>query len=484
MKRIHVINQKHVSARSIVAAGTGLFVLSLMGCADGLDRGMLEGDAPQAARMPDSSPPLAQDESRNLYIPPQDQLVRTLRVSAVYNDTHVQIRYEFPTEEPSWYHDYFIYEGGEWVRYGSGPVGPQEHGLYEDRISVAIDAGNIEGYETYGGFLISHPGIRSRTDEIGRDEVVGHPHLGDRLGETDVRKFLAGSRYDTSDENIWRRVRTEEELNRLREEGRFLDTWQWRAHRSNPHGYADNGYVLDYRFSAEGRGMYTTNWVDEHERPRWMFDPEKVGFSALEKERLLARDYGQDDIYYLKDDFAVPLDPDHDWQEGDVIPRRILREPTGSRGSLRADGRWKDGAWRVAVTRSLESPNPLDSHEIKPGEVYNVQFAVHTGQMGARWHYVSMPLVLGFDSGGDGVHVEAVRSEEGDLRDENAPWHEVPLFYPGQATAREIRENSQLNRAVHAAARAPFDEVRIRTLANQLVQHEKITIMAPPARRR
>ncbi len=461
-----------LSVRSCITGGVGTIILLLAGCAESQDRGRWVSDDARAATLTGPDQPIAHDRSRNIYIPPADQLVVPLRVSAVYNDTHIQVRYEFPTDDPSWYHDCFIFEDGEWVRYGSAPVGPQEHGLYEDRISVAIDAGNIEGYETYGGFLVSHPGIRSRTDEIGRDDVVGHPHLGDRLGETDVRKFLAESREDTSDENLWRSVRSEEELSRMREEGRFLDTWQWRAHRSNPHGYADNGYVLDYRFSAEGRGMYTTNWDDEHERPRWMFDPEKVGFSALEKERLLARDYGQDDIYYLKDEFAVPFDPEHDWQEGDVIPRRILREPSGSRGSLQADGRWKDGAWHVAVTRTLESPNPRDSHEIKPGETYNVQFAVHTGQMGARWHYVSMPLVLGLDAGAV-VHLEAVYTEAGHLDTVEGNWIEVPLFYPGQATQSAVRAaDAPLGSAVRAAARDPLSAGRIRALANRLVEHE------------
>lgn len=56
------------------------------------------------------------------------------------------------------------------------------------------------------------------------------------------------------------------------------------------------------------------------------------GHHALRWEDVTAERVDFDGLYYLAESFAVPFDPDRDWQEGDVIPRRLLREGEGSRG--------------------------------------------------------------------------------------------------------------------------------------------------------
>ena len=55
------------------------------------------------------------------------------------------------------------------------------------------------------------------------------------------------------------------------------------------------------------------------------------------------------------------------------------------------------GAWRVTLTRSLASPNPLDSKALSSdGEIYKRCLCrVHQGGVGARHHDVSLPLTLG-----------------------------------------------------------------------------------------
>ncbi len=427
----------------------------------------------------EASEPLGVDRDRNIYIPPREDLVQSLRVAVLYNDEDVQVRYEFETDDPSWYHQYWVRENGRWVRYGSADVGPDEHGLYEDRISMAFVDNGVEGFDRAGGFIVSHPGIRSRTDEVSEDEVTSHEHLGERLGESDVRKFIAESREGDLDDGLWSRTRSPEELDRLRDEGRFVDTWQWRAHRSNPVGYADNGYVLDYRLSSEGDGPYTTNWDDDADQPAYMFDPDVAGVYALNRDQLLNREYGQDDPYYLYEGNARPYDPDHGWRDGDVLPQRFLREPSGSRGALRADGRYEDGMWRLRVTRTLESPNPRDSHAIEPGNQYRAQFAVHTGQVGARWHHVSMPVTIGVEADGD---IEA-QYVEGDLDDaEVNHWVDLPIIYPGQVTWREFQEDGDplLRSALERAVRNPTDEIPVRGLAHIIAQHEQELLRRRP----
>ncbi len=177
--------------------------------------------------------------------------------------------------------------------------------------------------------------------------------------------------------------------------------------------------------------MYVTNEDPEVGGPRMMFDPEITGFRALRFDKLVAREYGQDDRYFLDESFAVALDADHAWQDGDALPHRLLRQPDGSRGAIRAEGRHSDGAWRVRLTRSLASPNPMDSLAFVPGETYNAAFAVHTGSVGGSNHWVSPPVKVGFAADAE-IRFERVAGEcpaEADLA-----WHDLPLFRPADPT--------------------------------------------------
>jgi len=209
--------------------------------------------------------------------------------------------------------------------------------------------------------------------------------------------------------------------------------WQWRAHRSHPMGVADNGYILHYRLSSEGRGMYTTNWDDDAGQPAYMLDPEVTGKRALDWGRLVKREYGQDDPYFISQDNSLAFDPEHDWQPGDTLPQRFLRAPSGSRGAIAAEGRYENGAWRIRLTRSLKAPSPKDSKPLEEGGIYNVAFAVHVGQVGARWHQVSLPHTLGLDV--DEADIVAVRVDDVETADDAAlRWAELPVMYPGQVT--------------------------------------------------
>lgn len=418
------------------------------------------------------SEPLKHDAERNIHIPAAEHLQDSIRVSAVYDETSLQLRFEFETDQPSWYHQYWVYEDGAWVRHGSAAVGPDEYGLYEDRIAVAFDDGSVEGYSEVGGYLVQHTGVRGLPGEIGAEEVRAHPWLGEELGESDVRKFIPQSRTTWPDVPTWDDIRPPDELRRMRQRGEFIDTWQWRSHRSNPIGYADNGYVLEYRHSSSGRGMYTTNWDDDSQAPAYMLDPDRVGRVALRIEDLHEQAYGQDDPYFISEDTAVPFDPDHDWQEGDAIPQRLLREPSGSRGAIRADGRYEDGAWRVSMTRTLVAPDPRDSKTFRRGEVYNMAIAVHTRATGGRWHMVSMPIQIAI--GGDGeARVRAERAR-GDLDSASAEWVTVPLIYPGRLTWAEVREEgTDLRRSLDRAVASPLDASEVRALLTHILEHDK-----------
>lgn len=418
-----------------------------------------------------SAEPRLIDVDRNVFIPSADASQGVLRVAAVYNDDQIRIHYEYETNDPSWYHQYWHYEGGEWVRYGSGGPEPDEHGLYEDRISMLLDDGSVADFKRLGGWLTAHTGMRSLSSEVGRDSVREHPMLGKEMGRSDVRKYLPQTREseDPADTS-WDRIRDDDALEAMRENGEFLDLWQWRAHRSHPVGYADNGYVLHYRLSSEGRSMFTNNWDRDADQPAYMFDPDQVGAPALDWDRLVAGEYGQNDPYFLSEGNSVAFDPDHDWQDGDVLPQRFLREPSGSRGAIKASGDYRDGAWRIALTRSLEAPDPRDSKSLEEGETYNVAFAVHSGT-GARWHLVSLPLTLGLDSADADIKA---RYTSGHLDNADLEWTEVPVFYPGQMTYQDLHGDSHGagRRPVRAGQLGVLDIHDAESLADRIIEHE------------
>ena len=356
--------------------------------------------------------------------------INTLQVAAEYSNDTFRLHYKIAIENPSWYHQYWRYHNGEWVRMGSGAGGPDENHLYEDRISMMLDDGSVEGFSRYGGWMLIHPGMRTLDSAASAEEVRAHPVLGEQMGRSDVRKFIPQSRRSNHYTNPapWQDIKPLEEIQEMQQRGEFLDLWQWRAHRSHPIGYADNGYVLHYRLSSQGRSMFSNNINEQGTGPAYMFNAAETGSHALQWSELQARAYRQSDHYFLTEDTAVPIPAEQQWQEGDVIPFRLLQQPSGARAAIRSFGEYQDGHWRITLERSLASPNPLDSKTLAAGNIYHVAFAVHQGGVGGRHHIVSLPHSLGLGVNADiTAHYSASPMAESELN-----WHEVELINPGQ----------------------------------------------------
>ncbi len=412
------------------------------------------------------------DPSRKIEIP--EQLLWPMNVKAAFNDSTMYFQFELPTPEPSWYHDYWVYEGdGKWRREGASTVGRQPNRIYEDRISFFLDDGHVPEFGKWGGFVtVSGRGMRFFTDAAAED-VQQHPYYGPK-GKKDLRKWLPQTRTDPHD---WTTVRPEEELEALRAAGYFLDLWHWRAHRSNPIGWSDDQYVLDYRWSDAGAGPYATNWDDVRKQPKYMFDPEIAGARAMRWDEVLQQGYAQDD--YLRyalvlgnenlQGNTVPFDPQHTWNIGDVIPRRLLRAPEGSHGSIHANGIYRDGKWTVDLWRALDTDSSGDDKVLHDKGVYQIAFAAHILSTGSRWHYVSFPMTLGLDR-----HADIVATK---FRGEVPPWQgiewtELTLFYPGQMDWQHVTSDAHAG-APHISAGTPLsighDEA---TLAKYAVEFE------------
>jgi hypothetical protein len=380
------------------------------------------------------------DLARNIYIP--KELTMPLQVKAAYNGRDILFRYRWPAKQPSIYHDMLKFEGGKWVRYGGSVPGPQPQGIYEDRLTMLVDDGSVPEFAKYGGYVTIGDRMRFFTGEATPDEVKAHPYLGAKKKQVEIGKHLPQTRRDIGD---WASVVPEDELAALRGAGYFLDLWHWRAHRSNPIDASDDQFVFDARYGDGGKGPFTTNWDADTKQPMFMLDPARNGGRrALDWADLEQRKLGFDDVYFISEANSVPFDATHAWQEGDTIPRRLLRQGDGSRFDIKVDGkaRWQDGFWDLTLKRAMDTGSPTDDKIMVDKRVYNVAFAVHRNALGSRWHLVSLPVTLGL---GRDAEMAAVRFA-GDAPDWSQEWTEVALFYPGQVSW------PHLNSAGHAGA--------------------------------
>jgi len=368
------------------------------------------------------------DLARNIYIP--EELTMPLQVKAEYNRDRIFFRYRWPARQPSLYHDMLRFEGGKWVRYGDSEAGPQQQGIYEDRVTMMVDDGSVPEFEKYGGYMTVGDGMRFFTRQAPAEQVKAHSYLGRKKNQTEVGKHLPETRSNAGD---WSSVVSEERLAAQRKAGYFLDLWHWRAHRSNPIDMSDDQVIAEARYGDQGKAVFFNNWDAEKKQPLFMFDPDKSGGKvALAWRDLLERKLGFDDLYYMREGQAKAFDPSLPWKADDVLPRRVLRPGDGSAADISVSGkaRWKDGFWDVTLVRKMDTGHPEDDKIFVDQRSYTVAFSVHRGSMGSRWHYVSSPKRLGLDRNAE---IAAVKFQ-GEQPAWEQPWSDVKLFYPGQVS--------------------------------------------------
>ena len=116
---------------------------------------------------------------------------------------------------------------------------------------------------------------------------------------------------------------------KLKAEGKFLDLMQWRGHRSNPVGMADDGYVLEYRLFDEGKKPFSWNVDRKTMTPKFMLDAKKVGAKSI-----TVADIGNPSKPFaiIKEENAVADDANAGRKKGDILPGRLLTR-TGTQGS-------------------------------------------------------------------------------------------------------------------------------------------------------
>jgi len=322
-----------------------------------------------------------------------------LTIRATFDAQFIYFRLQWGAPDPSVTHTLWRYDGKKWVRAGGPKPDVLKKGIapsYEDRVAVLIgERDSVPAYDgakvTFsqaGCFITCHNSMRAMPKEPTKATLKAHPYWGDAgKKRDDIRKYLLITRTGQDEAGAWDKVKSPAELEQLRQAGRFLDLWQWRAARSNPLGYAGDDWVFDYRWFDKGQNMFTSPG-----EPKWMYDRAKMGFVAIPEAKL--REI-LDKFPLVIGRNAVALDPKTPFKEGDLLPHPVLQEPTESVADVIANGTWRDGRWTVELRRKLNTGNP-DDKVLAAGKVYDIGFSVFEDRVSNRRHHVTLPpLTLG-----------------------------------------------------------------------------------------
>jgi len=328
-----------------------------------------------------------------------------LKVQAAYDAKNAYFRFQWKTQypDPGTEHQYLRFDGKEWKVYGFPKLDKvvqegKQPGIYEERMTIMIDDGKVPGFAQQGCWLTCHDGQRDMAKQFSKEEVAANALLT-AIKKGDVRKYLPATRTDPSD---WKTGKSLDEIGKIKAAGGFVDLVQWRGHRSNAVGMADDGYVLEFRYSDSGKDMFGGNSDPKTHAPKFMWDEKKVGYKSITE-----KDLRKGDHFLIREQNAVPFDSNAGWKEGDMVPDYLIsrEDAKGSAADNNAIASWKDGMWTVVMIRPLGLGND-DDKALKEGGVYNVGFAVHDDNITTRGHHVSFNRTLGIGAKAD---IQAVK---------------------------------------------------------------------------
>ena len=323
--------------------------------------------------------------------------VLKLNVQVAYDAENAYFRFQWKTNaaHPGESYPFYRFDGKEWKPYGAQKLAAaarkgEQPGIYEDRLTMMIDDGKVPAFAKQGCWITCHNGERDAPGQPTADQVKASPFF-QAIKKNDVRKYLPVSRTDGA--ASWDKGKSLEDLAELKADGVFLDLIQWRAHRSNPVGMADDGYVLEWRNFDAGKNPFASNMDPATKQPKFMYDEKALG-----KKGLRIEDLNKVSSIMVPGKSAVAFDPNAGWKEGDLVSQYVVSRE-GAAGSAadnkEAKGTWQAGAWTVVWARKLDLANP-DDKALRAGQAYNFAFAVHDDNVTSRAHQVSFPVTVGF----------------------------------------------------------------------------------------
>ncbi len=369
-------------------------------------------------------------------------MVLPFTVQAAYNDDTMFFHMSWEGDRGDT-HDYFRYTNGAWQREG-GVRRDAQATIDEDELRGSTSI-NSTIYESRVTFMLDDP--------AGENAVAGFAEFGCMLTCHDNSRAMP----------TW--VNANGEVHKYLPDdvpGR-LDLWHHRLGRANPIGLSDDQWVGQRtgdegdgnggsRHGDGGTGPYATAAFDDG-TPQWVFNPATTtgGVYAFPFDDLFTSplryftdatgaDLGPDAPNPVGIDYADAVEMGYVPSEGDTVPRRRLRQTEGSRGDITAEGTKFTasannplfGQWDSNIRRALDTLNNDDT-ALADGNIYNIAFAVHTGMVTVRDHYVSFAYTLSL--GGGDADIQAVQvsgSTVPDFSDTDAyPVTELDLFLPG-----------------------------------------------------
>jgi hypothetical protein len=375
---------------------------------------------------------------------PNKPKILPITVQAAYNDDTMFFHISWEGD-PGDYHDYLHFIDGAWRSEGSprreaqstidndpdrGPTNAKST-IYESRVAFMVDdptgPNAVPDFDRFGCFLTCHDNSRAMPAWV---------------PPADTTKYLNDGTAGT------------------------LDLWHHRLHRANPIGLSDDQNVKQIplggeaggRFGDTGNAPFQTNSIAAG-KPTYTLDNE---------DRLTGNSFAfafaglfTDPLRFFRDpsalelgaplvagsiDYATAESRGYIPSEGDTIPARRLRTGTESRGNITAFGTTFTpspgdplfGRIDSNTQRLLDTGN-ADDTALVPGNVYNIAFAVHTGQVTVRDHYVGFAKTLSLGEGAaDIVAVQIAGSGTDSLPDfsnaETFPVTDINLFQPGIAS--------------------------------------------------
>ena len=245
-------------------------------------------------------------------------------MQAVYDDDNLYMVLSWPDDTESIYRRQWTYGRDGW-----------QHGEKEDRFAILWQITSIDGFETVGCNIACHS---------------PEPPTG-----------------------MW-----------FNNPGEYGDLWNWKAARTNPMGYLDDGWMGTYsghddggRYADPGQSSYARNVAASGDAPVYIWiDPNAITAPPAGGESQAAA--------FLLEEDVTPVTDQVGFSPGDTVPGYVLRLPDGSRADIQGYGKWVDGVWTVELVRALNTGGHalLDDGQTQvdnlfaPGETYYFSLVV------------------------------------------------------------------------------------------------------------
>ncbi len=215
-----------------------------------------------------------------------------LKTKSVYTKDEIFFRLEWPDKDKSMNKKRWKFSGGKWTQIKAD----------EDRLGVVFEINRINKFATKGCAVLCHNESKNEKEWY----------------------FAVSSAKEKA------------------------EMWHWKAVRSNPVGYTEDGYVTTNpskkpeagRKRDAGSGKAKSNRTKDKSKPMYRQDPAK---SASIPGSLLVNQAAE-----IKD-YSI-------FKDGDEIPGYMVNTPwKGSFADVKTRGVWANGKWTVMMSRKLNT---------------------------------------------------------------------------------------------------------------------------------